>query len=193
MHTENDVTRLVRDGRLKAALQLLQERRGKEGRPRREWIHELLDDLGELQRAGAPLTAIVGLFVKQIVAVAALIVALTAVFLAVSKVTLGPAVGWVLGLVVRLAFIPGVVPVLALVVLAGGFTLAHKFRSPGTFAAGMTGVALGLVCFWLFPLYIRLVQQHLPPELEVPLVIVGGVLSLFVFVGGIQLAAHANR
>jgi hypothetical protein len=49
------------------------------------------------------------------------------------------------------------------------------------------------VCFWLFPFYIRLVQQRLPPELEVPLMIVGGVVSLLIFVCGIQLAAQANN
>lgn len=193
MRTDRDLAQLVKDGRLQEALTLLQDRRGKDGRARREPLHELLDDLGELKRAGAPLTAIVGLFAKQMVVLMVLILVLTAVGLGVAEWTLFPAINRVFAIVMPLLFKPGVLPVLALAVFVCGLAFARKVRSPFMFMAGLTGVSLGLMCFWLFPFYIRLLQQRFPPEAELPLLIVGGVISLLIFVCGIQLAAQANN
>jgi hypothetical protein len=74
-----------------------------------------------------------------------------------------------------------------------GLPFAVRFRSPATFVTGLIATSLGLVCFWLYPVYIGVVQRRFPPDAELPLLIVGGVISLFVFVGGIQLMAQANR
>lgn len=50
----------------------------------------------------------------------------------------------------------------------------------------------GLVCFSLFPFYILLLQRA-PTEAELPLLIIGGVISLLLFVGGVQLVLQANH
>ena len=193
MPTDHDLAQLVKVGRLQEALTLLQDQRRNGARPRREPLHELLDDLGELKRAGASLTAVVGLFAKQMVVLGVLILVLTAVGLGVAKWTLFPAMDWLFALVIRLMFNPGVLPVLAPAVFVCGLVVARRVRSPFMFMAGITGVSLGLICFWLFPFYIRLLQQRVPAEAELPLLIVGGVISLLIFVCGIQLAAQANH
>jgi len=83
---------------------------------------------------------------------------------------------------------PGVLPVLALAVLALGLPLSRKFRPQGRFVAGLSAVAGGFVCLWQFPkLMARLPTPEARVQLEAPLLIVGLVVSGFLLVCGVQL------
>jgi hypothetical protein len=84
--------------------------------------------------------------------------------------------------------IPGVLPALALAVLAIGLPLSRKFRPRGRFVTGLSAVALGFVCLWQLPkLLARLPTPEARVELEAPLLIVGLVVAGFLLVCGFQL------
>jgi hypothetical protein len=87
-----------------------------------------------------------------------------------------------------LLFVPGVLPALALTVLAIGLPLSQKFRPRGRFITGLCAVAFGFVSLWQVP---RLMAALPTPEsrvqLEAPLLIVGLVVSAFLLVCGFQL------
>ena len=87
-----------------------------------------------------------------------------------------------------LLLVPGVLPVLALTVLAIGLPLSRKFRPRGRFVTGLSAVALGFVCLWQLPkLMARLPTPEARVELEAPLLIVGLIVSGFLLVCGFQL------
>jgi hypothetical protein len=195
MQSDSDIEQLVREGRHLAAFKLLQERRraAQRGHPQRAPFDELLHDLWQLKRSGVPFGMVLALFFGTLLVVVLLILGLTFVGVRVSEWTLFPAMDRLLAVLWPVMFSPGVLPAMALAVLVCGIVFERKFRSPILFLTGITGIALGLVCFWLFPFYISLLQQRAPAEAEVPLLIVGGVISLLLFVCGVQLIAQANK
>ena len=190
-----ELEQLVKEGRHLAAFKLLQERRraGQRGQPQRAPFDELLHDLWQLRRRGTRFGAILALFVGGLLAVGLLILGLSFLGLRVSEWTLFPAIDRIFAVIAPLVFMPGVLPGLALVVVVLGVSLARRFRSPVLFLSGMTAISLGLVCVWLFPLYIRLLQQRVAADGELPLLIVGGVVSFLLFVVGLQLVAQSNN
>jgi hypothetical protein len=191
---DDQLKHLVKDRRYFAAFNLLQKRRQTDlPQPQRGQFDELLNDMWRLRHAGTPFSAVLGLFCALLLIIVATIVGLTFVGLRVSEWTLFPAIDRLFPIVMSQLFRPGVLPVLAVAVLVFGLPFAVRFRSPATFVTGLIATSLGLVCFWLYPVYIGVVQRRFPPDAELPLLIVGGVISLFVFVGGIQLMAQANR
>ena len=193
--SDPELERLVKNGRHLAAFKLLQElrRAAQHGRPQRAPFDEMLHDMLELKRRGTPFGAVLAVFIGSLLVVALVILGLSAIGLRVSEWTLFPAIDWVLAIVMPLVFLPGVLPALAAGIFVFGIVLAHRFRSPALFAAGITGISLGLVCFWLFPTYIQMLNERAPIEAEAPLLIIGGVISFLLFVGGIQLVAQANK
>lgn len=191
--TDPELERLVKAGRPRAAFRLLQQRRREAPRdqPRRAPFDELLHDLWQLKRQGTSFGAVLALLVGSLLGVALLVLGLSVVGLRVAEWSLFPAIDRLLAIVGPLVFAPGVLPALAVGVFVFGVVIAHKFRSPALFVGGISAVSLGLVCVWLFPWYIRLLQR-VAGDAELPLLIVGGVMSLLVFVVGIQIAARAN-
>lgn len=87
-----------------------------------------------------------------------------------------------------LLLVPGVLPVLALTVLAIGLPLSRQFHPRGRFVTGLSAVALGFVCLWQLPkVMARLPTPEARVELEAPLLIVGLIVSGFLLVCGFQL------
>lgn len=108
---------------------------------------------------------------------------------------LSSALGYVSHAFFRLVLMPGGLPILALAILAIGLPLAPKFRDPGQFARGLFGVSLALVCVWqLFPRLVALLPtEDAPAQLEAaPWLIVGFIISAFLFTGGVYLMGSAN-
>jgi hypothetical protein len=192
MTAENDLKQLVKERRYVAAFKALQNRTTDRPYPRGSF-DELWDDMGRLRRAGTPFAAVAAIFGALLLIVAVLVVGLTAGGLRIAEWTLFPAVDRLFTFVVSNVFRPGVLPALALTVLVLGLPWSRRFRSPSLFATGVIFTSLGLICFWLFPVFIGVVQRQCPPEAELPLVIVGGVMSLLAFVVGLQLMGQANR
>ena len=84
--------------------------------------------------------------------------------------------------------IPGVLPALALAVLALGLPVSRKFRPRGRFVTGLASVAGGFASLWQLPkLMARLPTPEARVELEAPLLIGGLVVSGFLLVCGLQL------
>src|SRR5688572_21982613 len=128
---------------------------------------------------------------------AAVLVIIIAVLIFLGVIALGlkvfeygvePVLKRALGPLLLLLFVPGVLPALAIAVLAIGLPLSQRFRPQGRFIAGLCAVALGFVSLWQFP---RVMGALPTPEsrvqLEAPLLIVGLVISAFLLVGGLQL------
>jgi hypothetical protein len=98
-----------------------------------------------------------------------------------------------LGPLLLLLFVPGVLPAVAVAVLAIGLPLSQRFRPQGRFIAGVCAVAFGFMSLWQFP---RLMGALPTPEsrvqLEAPLLIVGLVVSAFLVVCGFQLMGRCK-
>jgi hypothetical protein len=192
MTTDDELKQLVNERRYVAAFKALQNRRTDRTHPRGSF-DELWDDMLRLRRAGTPFVAVVAIFGALLIIVGVIVVGLTAGGLRVAEWTLFPVVDRLFTFIVSNVFRPGVLPLVALTVLVLGLPLSRRFRSPSLFATGVISTSLGLICFWLFPVFIGVVQRRCPPEAELPLVIVGGVMSLLAFVVGLQLMGQANR
>ena len=74
-----------------------------------------------------------------------------------------------------------------------GFAVTPKFQPRELFLTGVFVVALGFVCLWQLP---RLIAALATPEarvqLEGPLLIIGLVISAFLFVCGFQVMGHCQ-
>jgi len=108
---------------------------------------------------------------------------------------LSSALGYVSRPLLRLVLMPGGLAILALAILAIGLPLACKFRDPGQFVRGLVGVSLALLGVWqLFPrLFAVLPTEDTPAQLDAaPWLVVGVIVSAFLFTGGIYLMADAN-
>ena len=90
-------------------------------------------------------------------------------------------------------FLPGALPVLAAATVAAGLALARRFQPRGLFLTGVFVIALGFASLWqLTKLIAALPTGEARVELEGPLLIIGLVLSAFLFVCGFQALGHCR-
>ena len=101
--------------------------------------------------------------------------------------------GPIFRLILGLLFVPGALPALAGATVVVGLALAPKFQPRELFLTGVFVVALGFVCLWQLP---RVIAALSTPEarvqLEGPLLIIGLVISAFLFVCGFQVMGHCQ-
>jgi hypothetical protein len=105
----------------------------------------------------------------------------------------GPLLSYVGVRLIPLLFTPGALPTLVIAVLVMGLLLAPRFRDPWLFLMGLTGPILAIVALWQLPRAIGVVRERgAGVELEGPVLIVGLIVCVFLFIGGIQLMSTAK-
>jgi hypothetical protein len=178
LRVDDDVNQTVQDGTAQA-LRFFQWFQG--GPPGRGGVEAPIP-----RRPATALTLVVAVVVIGLTVL--MVLSVIALMLKVFEYGVEPILGYVLGRLFPLLFLPGALPVLALLVITFGLIVARKFRPDGPFMGGLFCVALGIVCLSQLPrVMAALPTREARLELDGLILIVGLVISGFLVVCGFQL------